>query len=177
MQVSNNGLISFGSSLTIISHRPISLPIPNNSFVAPFWADIDTRGNGSVWIRETRNTTILNRTREDIQKAFSTPINFQPQFALIATWDEVGYFSRQFDRVSTNNKPWYFSVRCQPMVTILLASCCNWLPDHNNHTVVRWLRTTLNINNIHGIKLVAMELCVGANLAHSVICPGMHQVF
>ena len=102
LQVSNNGWISFNSSLTIPSHVPTSLPLSDNPFVAPFWADIDTRGTGTVWIRETRNITILNRAREEIQKAFSTLINFQPQFAFIATWDEVGYYNRQTDRVSTD---------------------------------------------------------------------------
>ena len=101
LQVSNNGLISFNSSLPSPTHTPTPLPLAGNPFVAPFWADIDTRGIGAVWIREINSSAVLNRAREDIQTAFKTPISFQPQFAFIATWDKVGYFNNQTDLVRT----------------------------------------------------------------------------
>ena len=102
IQVNNNGLISFSSSLPDPSYIPVSLPIADNPFVAPFWADIDTRGTGTVWIRETRNSTILDRVREDIQETFDglLVVTFQPHFAIIATWDRVGYFNNNTDLVS-----------------------------------------------------------------------------
>ena len=101
LQVNNNGLISFNSSLPSPTHNPMRLPLADNPFVAPFWADIDTRGIGAVWIRETNSSAVLNRAREDIQTAFKTPISFQPQFAFTATWDRVGYYRNQTDLVST----------------------------------------------------------------------------
>ena len=103
MQVSNNGLISFNSSLPSPNHTPQTFPLANNPVVAPFWADVDTRGTGKVWIRETNSSIILNRAREHIQKAFEfdNPICFQPQPAFISTWDGVGYYDSQTDLVST----------------------------------------------------------------------------
>ena len=110
LQVNNNGLISFNSSLPSPNHIPTPLPLAGRPFVAPFWADIDTRGIGAVWIRETNNSAVLNRAREDIQTTFKTPISFQPQFAFIATWDRVGYFSAQTDLVRTIR-----SIRLRPL--------------------------------------------------------------
>jgi hypothetical protein len=72
------------------------------AFVAPFWADVDTNGpqDGTVWRRETNNSTVLNRAREDIQTAFETRIDFQPLYAFVATWDRVNYFRSNTDQVS-----------------------------------------------------------------------------
>ena len=102
--MSINGLIFFSSPLSSRRHHdPTSLPLNELSpFVAPFWADVDTRGSqgGTIWRRETKNSTVLNRAREDIQTAFETPIGFQPQFAFVATWDRVSFFRNNTDEVS-----------------------------------------------------------------------------
>ena len=102
--MSNNGLISFSSSLPSPSFNPMSLPLAGYPFVAPFWADIDTRrSSGTVWWRETNSSTVLNRAREDIQTAFETSVGFQPQFAFIATWERVEYFSGPSGLVNIDN--------------------------------------------------------------------------
>ena len=102
--MSINGLIFFNSSLRGSDHfTPSSLPLNGSfPFVAPFWADVDTSGpqDGTIWRRETKNSTILNRAREDIQTAFKTPVGFQPQFAFVATWDRVSFFGSNNDQVS-----------------------------------------------------------------------------
>ena len=102
--MSNNGLISFSSSLPNPNHDPIPLPLAGYPFVAPFWADIDTSGSmsGTVWWRETNSPTVLDRAREDIQTAFETSVGFQPQFAFIATWERVEYFQGPTDQVGTD---------------------------------------------------------------------------
>ena len=106
--MSINGLIFFGSSLQGSCYcAPSSLSLAGSvPFVAPFWADIDTRGSqdGTIWRRETKNSTVLNRAREDIQTAFETPIGFQPQFAFVATWDRVSFYNSNTDRVSIVHK-------------------------------------------------------------------------
>ena len=101
MQVNNNGLISFSPSPPLSVHvpKPFSLGI-GLPLVAPFWADVDTRGTGAVWIRNTSDVAILNKAEEDIQRAFSNEIIFEPEFAFIATWDGVGYFDSHTDKVS-----------------------------------------------------------------------------
>lgn len=106
LQVSTNGLILFDSSLpSPLHYRPTFLPLAGEyRFVAPFWADIDTtrpRNSTAIWGRETNSSAILKRAREDIQTAFKTPVNFQPQFAFIATWNQVEAYNSNTSQVST----------------------------------------------------------------------------
>ena len=68
--------------------------------IAPFYADVDTRETGEIWYRETRNSTVLNKAREEIRKTFTNHFSFQPEVAIIATWDNVGYFDSHADLVS-----------------------------------------------------------------------------
>lgn len=49
LQVNTNGVVSFGSALS--TYPSESLPVTGTAFVAPFWADIDTSTNGSVYYR------------------------------------------------------------------------------------------------------------------------------
>ena len=49
MQVNTNGVVSFGTALS--TYPSESLPVTGTAFVAPFWADIDARANGSVYYR------------------------------------------------------------------------------------------------------------------------------
>ena len=49
LQVNTNGVVSFGAALP--ANPSESLPVTGIAFVAPFWADIDTRTNGSVYHR------------------------------------------------------------------------------------------------------------------------------
>lgn len=49
LQVNINGAISFGSALP--TYPSEILPVRGTAFIAPFWADIDTSANGSVYYR------------------------------------------------------------------------------------------------------------------------------
>ena len=98
IQVNNNGIISFGNSFS----RFIPSRFPSNSreaLIAPYWADTDTRTNGSgnVFFQETTNLTLLQRASREIQDGLS--VSFTPTHLLIATWDSIGYFNSGTDRV------------------------------------------------------------------------------
>jgi len=98
MQVNNNGLVSFESSFS--QFNPRRFPINSgNALIAPFWADADTRENGSgtVFYRETTNPTLLQRASREIQDGLL--VSFSPSHLFIATWDSIGYFNRRTDRV------------------------------------------------------------------------------
>lgn len=73
MYINNNGNISFGTSYGTFSSNPF--PDPGFVMVAPFWADVDTRGTGQVWYKVT------------------------PTYAIIR-WNNVGYYSSQTDKIN-----------------------------------------------------------------------------
>ncbi len=73
MYINNNGNISFGGSYGTFSSNPF--PDATYVMVAPFWADVDTRGTGEVWYKVT------------------------PTYAIIR-WHNVGYFSSQTDKIN-----------------------------------------------------------------------------
>ena len=74
----------------------------NNSVpvIAPYWADVDTRGTGNVWYRLTTVPEIILRVRNEIAVAFpQLSTSFIAQEVVVATWDRVGYYERQTDKV------------------------------------------------------------------------------
>ena len=76
-----------------------ALPINGISFIAPYWGDVDLRGIGEVSYRQTDSPVLLARAKNEIQKAFSHHDSVNITNLFIATWDTVGYYSRQTDRV------------------------------------------------------------------------------
>ena len=94
-QVNNNGDLSFGLAWSGFS--PTEFPIPNIPLVAPYLADVDTRGTGRVWYRSTQNAALLAKAANDIRLLNGTIIS--PQWLFIATWDHVGYYSIGIDKV------------------------------------------------------------------------------
>jgi len=72
--INNNGNISFGTSYSSFSSNPF--PDPSFIMVAPFWADVDTRGTGTVKYKITSTAVYVN-------------------------WDAVGYYSEYTDKVNT----------------------------------------------------------------------------
>ena len=98
LQVNNNGDISFTTPVSTFT--PEAFPLSGNlQLIAPYWADVDTRGTGSVWYRETTDTQLLARARDEIRAAFINQASFNPTSLFIATWDHVGYYSRRTDKV------------------------------------------------------------------------------
>ena len=96
MQVNTNGYISLGAPVQ--AFFPQAFPLYSSLLIAPFWADVDTRGNngGTIWYRSDVSEPTINKTKGLIEPAFS---GFSPVYAFIATWDHVGYFDRHTERV------------------------------------------------------------------------------
>ena len=80
-------------------HTDGALLFRSSGIIAPFWSDVDTRGIGNITYRENTSAPLLNRTRWEIQRAFKNSSNFEPASLFIATWDSVGYFRRNTDKV------------------------------------------------------------------------------
>ena len=87
---------------------PSSLPINQHQFIAPYWADFDLRAtrnmfnrqSGYVFYRQTRDPDLLARATNEIQAAFPMSQNVIVYNLLIVTWDSVGYYNRNSDKVS-----------------------------------------------------------------------------
>lgn len=76
--VNHNGNITFGTPFGNFTPEPINnLPVP---IIAPYWADVDTRGTGTItYGRDT--------------------VNNRPAFAV--TWSNVGYYDSRTDKTNT----------------------------------------------------------------------------
>ena len=102
LQVNNNGDLSFTTRVS--SFTPQAFPLSGNlQLIAPYWADVDTRGTGTVWYRETTNPQLLTRARDEIQAAFIDQAGFSPTSLFIATWDHVGYYNQRTDKARFHN--------------------------------------------------------------------------
>ena len=82
---------------------PNQLPLNGSqSFIAPYWADVDIRGTGEIYYRQTNNPVLLARATNEIQTAFPMSQNVNITNLFIVTWDAVGYYSndsRGIDKV------------------------------------------------------------------------------
>lgn len=105
-QVNNNGDLSFGDPW--LAFTPTAFPTSSIPLVAPFQADVDTRGTGTVWYRLTHDASLLAKAVNDIPTSSGT---FSPQWLFIATWDHVGYFNYGTDKVGKDYQVTY--TRCR----------------------------------------------------------------
>lgn len=69
-----------------------------------YWADVDTSGGaGNVWFHqgdpENRNNFIIDTINEYVELAFMQD-GFVAVDFMIATWENVGYFDRNSDKVN-----------------------------------------------------------------------------
>ena len=99
-QINTNGIISFTSPVPTFSPR--LFPLRNRFLIAPFWADVDTRGSGEIYFQETTDPSLLNKANVIIQRSTHQVVGlsrFRPKWMLMATWYKVGYFSRHTDKV------------------------------------------------------------------------------
>jgi len=98
LQVNTNGIISFTNPIS--AYTPDSFPLGNSQeLIAPYWGDVDTTGTGIIWYRETTDPDLLERADNEIRQAFPTLIRYASEFLFIATWDHVGYYNSNTDRV------------------------------------------------------------------------------
>ena len=98
MQVNDNGVISFNSPFNV--RTPLRLR-GRNQIIAPYWADVDTRGAGQIFYRQSTDPSLLTRASREIQAALPASHNVTITNLLIATWNEVGYYSEHDDKVCT----------------------------------------------------------------------------
>ena len=77
---------------------PSSLPSSVTNFIAPYWCDVDTRGTGQVYYRQTNDPILLDRATNDIQSALLSE-NVVITNLFIVTWNAVGYYYRKTDKV------------------------------------------------------------------------------
>ena len=66
--------------------------------IAPYFSDVDTRGTGNIWYRSTFDPLLLAKAKIDIPLVLSGP-NFNLTWLFIATWDHVGYYDYNTDKV------------------------------------------------------------------------------
>ena len=92
IQVNNNGLISFDGPVRTFTSEPFPLS-DSRDFIAPYWADVDTRGGrGRVYYRDaSTEQDVVMRARNEIRMAFVGQASFQPNLVFIATWERVGF--------------------------------------------------------------------------------------
>ena len=64
-------------------------PLPDVPLMAPFWNNVDIRRFGNIFYRQTSNTTLLKRARDQLQELFPSSGNFTPTTLFIVTWDRV----------------------------------------------------------------------------------------
>ncbi len=95
--MNNNGAISFTAGISQYTPNPFGEL--NIKLIAPYWADVDTRGAGAVWYRECNDTELLARATEEIRRAFLDQGSFTTTYLFITTWDHVGYFEEKNDKV------------------------------------------------------------------------------
>ena len=101
MQVNDNGILSFNFFYN--PRTPLSLPL-REKIIAPYWADVDTREVGKIFYRQSSDPDLLTKAANDISKAFPMSQNVTVTNLMIATWDAVGYYFRNGDKVRSYNK-------------------------------------------------------------------------
>ncbi|XP_030630870.1 alpha-tectorin [Chanos chanos] len=89
--VNNNGHLTFNQAW--YSYTPFHFPAHSGrDIIAPFWTDIDNRGNGVISYRQYTSGSVLRQATQDINQYFPN-LSFNASFVFIATWDKVAYYS------------------------------------------------------------------------------------
>ena len=79
---------------------PTALPLNETErIIAPYWADVDTTGIGTIYYRQTNDSTLLTRAINEIRAAFPRSQDVVITNLLIVTWDGVGYYNSHTDKV------------------------------------------------------------------------------
>ncbi|CAF4649602.1 unnamed protein product, partial [Rotaria magnacalcarata] len=110
--IANNGLFSFLSAIHTFVPDPFPLA-DDQRLITGFWSDIDTRGlvNGTgnrVYYHIYSDTFLSNITlsifmkvRDYVQRFFSQQRLFEPTMVITGTWDRVGAYANQIDKLNT----------------------------------------------------------------------------
>lgn len=68
--------------------------------IAPYFADADPSKCGKISFRVTSDSSLLERAAQDVAHVFKD-VSFSPEQLFIATWDEVGFYHKHENLVST----------------------------------------------------------------------------
>jgi len=102
LQINDNGIISFGRIYNERTPQPLPLQARYErslGIIAPYWADVDITGTGTIYYRQTTDPSLLARATNEIRAAFPNSPNVTIRNLLIATWDNVGYYDQRIDKV------------------------------------------------------------------------------
>ena len=101
MQVYTDGIVVLGDSDISSPYVSKELTSTNVPIVAPFFADVDTKGDNSglVYYRGTTDSSILDSAKTTIESVYPHAASFEPVYAFIVTWDKVGYYKSHDDKV------------------------------------------------------------------------------
>ena len=117
MQVSTNGVVSFGYDFTDSISRPFPLST-SDILLAPFWDDSNVEIGGQILFRLSDNQTLLNQVGSIIYEYY-----FTPTMLFIVTWNRIPEFGGSPDIVSviiiTRVYPWKF----HGLVNLLCSFC------------------------------------------------------
>ena len=85
------------------SYSPLLLPLngtdSTEQIIAPYWADVDTSGTGQIFYRQSTDPHLIARATSEIQAAFPASENVTIESLVIVTWDKVGYYDSNTDKV------------------------------------------------------------------------------
>uniref|UniRef100_A0A8C5Q9U0 NIDO domain-containing protein n=1 Tax=Leptobrachium leishanense TaxID=445787 RepID=A0A8C5Q9U0_9ANUR len=97
--VNNNGVISFSKAVS--QYTPDAFPLTRGeTFVTPYWGDVDNRIAGSVFYRESTDPDLLQKITSDMDKHLPDQ-HFIAKWAFIGTWDKVAYYESKSSKVNT----------------------------------------------------------------------------
>ena len=86
MQVSTNGVVSFGATFTDYDSRPFPLST-SDILIAPFWDDSKVKIGGQILFRLSDNQTLLNKVGSTINETLE--FDFTPTMLFIVTWSGI----------------------------------------------------------------------------------------
>ena len=100
-QVYTNGFLTLGDFYDSRTFVPRILKSSNIPIIAPYFADADTRGfrSGSIHFRQTEDSALLSRAKQDIEFVFKGT-TFVPQQLYIVTWDKIGFYNHHDNLVN-----------------------------------------------------------------------------
>ncbi|XP_045925641.1 alpha-tectorin-like [Micropterus dolomieu] len=88
--VNHNGHLTFNMPWS--SFSPQSFPLyGSRDIIAPFWTDLDNRGNGQIYYNQYSSGSVLQQATQDIN-AYFPGLHFSANWVFVATWYEVAYF-------------------------------------------------------------------------------------
>lgn len=89
-QVNHNGHLTFNAPW--YRYTPAQFPLHGHrDIIAPFWTDLDNRGNGHVIYNQYTSGSVLQRATQDIN-AYFPRLHFSANWVFVATWYQVAYY-------------------------------------------------------------------------------------